>query len=63
MATGYGIGLLAVRGLIESLPSFETDTVIVDPAPMTKASTEAGCYPSAKTLDAAVASLVEYWSL
>ncbi|KAK7458884.1 hypothetical protein VKT23_009895 [Stygiomarasmius scandens] len=60
---GYGIGLLAVRGLIDVLPSFEMDSVIIDPAPLTRSNTEHGCYPTACSLDQTISALKKYWGL
>ncbi|KAK7468282.1 hypothetical protein VKT23_002792 [Stygiomarasmius scandens] len=60
---GYGIGLLAVRGLMSALPSFEMDKVILNPVPSARCQHDPDCYPSACSLDASITSLTKYWSL
>lgn len=54
---GYGIGLLAVDTLIGSLPSFEMDTVLLNPAGM---SITAGPGYSHESTEK---KLTDYWSL
>ncbi|KAK7468281.1 hypothetical protein VKT23_002791 [Stygiomarasmius scandens] len=60
---GYGLGLLSVRGLIDALPSFEMDSVIIDPIPMTRCNTEPGCFPTTRSWDRAISSLKRHWGL
>ncbi|KAF5338246.1 hypothetical protein D9758_012832 [Tetrapyrgos nigripes] len=61
---GYGIGLLALRGLIDTMPSFEMDKVLLDPAPMSISSNNAeeGCYPS-RPLKETINALTKHWGL
>ncbi|KAK1221593.1 hypothetical protein PQX77_015606 [Marasmius sp. AFHP31] len=59
---GYGIGLLAVRTLIDALPSFQMDLVLMHVGPMVDANHQPGCYPN-RTLADSVRSLKRYWAL